>query len=97
MNLSGGTTFKDWIASFISFVNIAVVPVIFALAMIVFIWGVVDYFFLRPASRASYSDRGGYGEGRQFILWGIVGIVVLFSVWGIVNLLLSTLGIARAT
>jgi hypothetical protein len=30
----------------------------------------------------------------MFAFWGLLGMVVLFSVWGFVNLLLSTLGVA---
>lgn len=67
--------------------NIVVVPVIFSLAFASFIWGIVNYFFLHGAEEAKRE------EGRQFILWGIIGLVVLFSVWGFVNILLSTLGI----
>lgn len=74
----------------IGLLNTVVVPIIFALAFIAFIWGVVNYFFLHG------SDEGKRAEGRQFILWGILGMAVLFSVWGFVRLLLSTLGIAPA-
>ncbi len=72
----------------IGLLDTVVVPVIFALAFLVFIWGVVNYFFLHVGDEAKRS------EGRQFMLWGILGMVVLFSVWGFVNLLLSTLGFA---
>jgi len=68
--------------------NTVVVPIIFTLASLTFVWGVVNYFFLHG------SDEGRREEGRQFILWGIIGLAVLFSVWGFVNLMLSTLGIA---
>ncbi len=68
--------------------NTVVVPVISALAFASFLWGVVNYFFLHG------SEESKREEGRQFIFWGIIGMVVLFSVWGFVNLLLSTLGIA---
>ncbi len=74
----------------IGLINIVIVPVIFALAFLVFIWGIVKYFFIHGG------DEKKRDEGRQFILWGILGIVVLLSVWGFVNLLLSTLGIAPA-
>jgi hypothetical protein len=30
--------------------------------------------------------------GRTFILYGIIGFVVMLSIWGLVNLLLATLG-----
>lgn len=70
----------------IGVINTAVVPVIIAFAFAAFVWGVVDYFF--------FSNRGDgkqLEEGRYFILWSIIGIVALFSIWGFVNLLLSTL------
>ena len=71
----------------IGLINSVIVPVIFALAFLVFIYGVVKYFFIHGG------DEAKRAEGRQFMLWGILGLVVLFSIWGFVNLLLSTLGI----
>lgn len=85
-------TFKDFIGSgstgIIGILNTVIVPVIFALAFVVFVWGVLNYFFLHGGEEAKRA------EGRQFVLWGILGMVVLFSVWGFVNILLSTLSIA---
>lgn len=85
-------TFRDFIGSsstgLIGALNTIVVPIIFTLAFAAFIWGVVNFFFLHGSEEAKRE------EGRQFILWGIIGMVVLFSVWGFVNILLSTLGIA---
>ncbi len=92
MNLGGGTTFKDFIGSggsgVIGILNTVVVPVIFAFAFAAFVWGVLNYFFLHGGDETKRS------EGRQFVFWGILGMVVLFSVWGFVNIVLSTLGIA---
>lgn len=86
-------TFKDFIGGgsvgVIGFLNTVVVPVIFAFAFAAFVWGVVNYFFIK-------GDEKSRADGRQFILWGILGMVMLFSVWGFVNILLSTLGIAPA-
>ncbi len=83
-------TFKQFIGSgdtgIIGIINTVIVPVIFALAFLVFIWGVFKFV-------ANAGDETKRTEGRKFILWGLLGIVVLFSVWGFVNLLLSTLGI----
>lgn len=69
-------------------INVIVVPVIFAASFAVFVWGIVKYFFLHGGEETSRE------EGRYFILWGLIGMAVLFSVWGFVKLLLSTLGIA---
>ena len=85
-------TFKDFIGSsstgVIGLLNTVVVPVIFAFAFAAFVWGVVSYFFIHG------SEETKREEGRQFIFWGVLGIVVLFAVWGFVNIMLSTLGIA---
>lgn len=85
-------TFAEFIGSgttgVIGLLNVVVVPVIFALSFLVFVWGVVNYFFFNGG------DEAKRAEGRAFVLWGLLGMVVLFSVWGFVNLLLSTLGIA---
>jgi hypothetical protein len=85
-------TFKDFIGSgstgVMGLINVVIVPVIFALAFGAFIWGIVNYFFIHGDEDTKRE------EGREFILWGIIGLAVLFSVWGLVNLFLSTLGIA---
>jgi len=85
-------TFAQFVGSgsngIIGALNIVVVPVIIALAFLYFVWGVIDHFFIHGGEDAKRT------EGRQFIMWGVLGLVVLFSVWGILNILLSTLGIA---
>ena len=85
-------TFAQFIGSgstgIIGIINTVIVPLIFALAFLVFVWGVLKYFIF------SAGDEGKRSEGRQFVLWGILGMVVLLSVWGFVNVILSTLGIA---
>jgi len=87
-------TFAQFIGSgstgIIGVLNTVVVPTIFALSFAVFVWGVVSYFFIHGG------EEGKREEGRKFIFWGIIGMVVLFSVWGFVNIMLSTLGIAPA-
>ena len=85
-------TFKQFVGEgttgIIGLFNTIVIPVIFALAFAAFIWGVTKYFFIHGA------DDKERANGRQFILWGLLGLVLLFSIWGVLNILLSTLGIA---
>jgi len=86
-------TFAQFIGSgstgIIGVINTIVVPLIGSLIFLVFVWGVVKYFFF-----SNNGDEAKLKEGRDFIFWGILGMVVFFSVWGLVNILLSTLGIA---
>lgn len=79
-------TFKTFVDAIIDIGNTIVIPIIFALAFIVFIWGVFKYFILHG------SEEEARAEGRKFILWGLLGMALLFSVWGVLNILLSTLG-----
>ena len=56
------------------------------LAFIVFLWGVFEFV-------AHAGDETKRKEGRQAILWGIIGLVIIFGAYGIVNLALGTFGI----
>jgi uncharacterized membrane protein HdeD (DUF308 family) len=78
---TSGKDFKGLVDGIVSFVDSSVIPLLFALAFIFFLIGVARYFF-------SQSDEERE-KGRQFVIWGIIGLVVLFSLWGIVNLFLA--------
>ncbi|HVX90945.1 MAG TPA: hypothetical protein VHC20_04975 [Candidatus Paceibacterota bacterium] len=75
-------TFAQVVNNFISFINNSLIPLLFALAFLFFLVGLVRFFF-------SDGDENRQ-KGRQFALWGMIGLIVLFSIWGIVNLLLAT-------
>ena len=70
----------------LQFIDSTLVPLIFAIAFIVFIWGVFRYFITGAA------DEEKRKEGKNFIFWGLIGFVVMISLWGIVNLLVNSLG-----
>ncbi|HEY0979553.1 MAG TPA: hypothetical protein VGE23_01795 [Candidatus Paceibacterota bacterium] len=80
---------REFTGSIVVFVNASVVPLIYAIAFLVFLIGMTRYFFLEQGEE-------GREKGKQLMLWGIIGFVVMFSVWGIVNLLLRTFGVDGA-
>ena len=88
INVSALQPYKEGI---INIINQILVPVLFAVAFIVFLYGVYKYFILGADSDTERET------GRQFVLWGIIGFVVILSVWGIVNLVMSTLGLSPNT
>jgi hypothetical protein len=92
MDLSHGTSFKDLVGSgstgIIGILNTTIVPLISILSFAVFVWGVAQRFIIHGG------DEKKREEGKEFAFWGLIGLVVLFSVWSLVNILLSTLGIA---
>ena len=64
----------------------SVIPLIFALATASLIWGVVQYVI-------NTDDEAKKAKGKQFMLWGIIALTVMFTVWGLVGILGKTFGI----
>jgi len=76
--------------SIISIINNALVPLLIAVAFIVFLFGVYKYLIAGAADDKSRTD------GRQFALWGIIGFVVILSVWGLVAIVRNTLNLTTS-
>jgi hypothetical protein len=80
-------TFADSVTGFI---NGVLIPLIFAIALLVFIWGMFTYFILGGG------DEGKREQGKGLMLYAILGFVMMIIIFGIVNLiangLLSGLG-----
>ncbi len=68
----------------IGLINNVAIPLLFAVAFIVFIWGVFQYFI------AGGADEEKRETGKSLMLWGIIGFFVMVSVWGLVNILRGT-------
>ena len=81
----------ELLVNVITFINAILVPLVFALAFIAFLFGVFRYFF------ATGADAGEKRlEGRKFIMWGIVALAVMFAIWGLVNILLRSFGLENS-
>ena len=78
-----GQTFQ----AIIAFMNGVLVPFVFALAFLVFIWGMFKAFILGG------SDEAKQSEGKALMFYAIIGFVVMVSLWGIVNLLAGGFGL----
>jgi len=64
----------------------AVIPFIIGLTILVIIWGIFTY-----VTEASNEEKRT--EARQFILYGIIGLFCMLSIWGFVNILVGTFSI----
>lgn len=71
----------------IDLINNVAVPLVFAIAFIVFIWGVFMYFI------AGGHDEEKQSQGKSLMLWGLIGFFIMVSVWGLVNILTGTLNL----
>src|SRR3989338_2380332 len=78
--------FQDLIIYVVNIINDALIPLIFAIAVVLFIWGVVQYVI-------NAQDTEKKAKGRQFMIWGIIALAVMISVWGLVRILGTPFGL----
>lgn len=63
----------------------SIVGIIFALAFAYFFWGVVQYV-LYP------DEESKKDKGRSMMITGIIALTVMFSVYGLINIVVRTFG-----
>lgn len=61
-------------------------PIVVALALLFFFWGLAMYIM-------NSGDEEKKAEGRNIMLWGIIALFVMVSVWGLVQMLSNTFGV----
>ncbi len=62
------------------------IPFVIALTVLIFLWGIFKFVI-----------AGGDGEARKeaqgYIIWGIIALFVMVSVWGLVNILVRSVNL----
>jgi len=71
-----------------SVVNL-LVPLVIAIGLLLFIWGLVQYI-------VASGDEAAKEEGRRKMVWGVIALFVIVSVWGLVALLNQLTGVKQA-
>ena len=78
------------IDSFIASVNNhllnPIIYLLFGVAMVVFLYGMVMFI----ANQSNESERA---NGKKHMLSGIIGMAVMFSVWALINIIVTTFGL----
>lgn len=68
------------------YINLAM-PVVIGIALLVFLWGVLQFIFAADNDEARE-------KGKSKMIYGIIGLFVMVAVWGLVQFVASTLGIS---
>jgi hypothetical protein len=85
--ISSTSKLQDVLCYVTRLINDSVIPFIFAVATVFFVWGAIKFFILNADEEAQRD------QGRQFMIWGVVALAVMLSVWGLVGILTSTFGV----
>ena len=52
-------------------------------AFVIFLWGVFEFV-------VHADDAAKRGEGKSAMFWGLIGLVIIFGAYGIINVALGT-------
>ena len=63
-------------------------PIVVALALLYFFFGLAKYIL-------NAGDEEKKSEGRNIMIWGIIALFVMVSVWGLVRVVSNTFDINR--
>jgi hypothetical protein len=80
--IAGAVTILDTL-NLVNTVLNALVPIIISLALVMFFWGLVMYI-------VQLGNEEKRKEAMQLMIWGVIAIFVMVSIWGIIRLLQST-------
>lgn len=72
---------------FVTYIIDPAILIIFGFGFFLFMWGLVQFLWgLGDDARGN-----SYTEGKQHMLWGIIGMLIMVSVYGIISLIDDTL------
>ena len=62
-----------------------IIALLFALALVMFLWGVFQFIWLEDSDSARM-------QGKNHMLWGLLGMFIMFSAFAIMQLIGGTIG-----
>jgi len=77
---------NELILKFASVIINPLILIMFAVALLVFVWGIAES--IRQSSNPTATSKG-----KDHILYGIIGMVIMVSAFALVNILLSSFNI----
>ena len=83
VSLANGPTFASVTNSWVGLLN-ALIGLIASAAVLFFFWGMAMVIL-------GSGDTNKVAEGKQRIVWSLLGLVVMFSIWGILRFVQASL------
>lgn len=64
--------------------------VVFSAGFLLFLWGLVKFLW-------NVGEGGDQTEGKQHMLWGLIGMFIMVSIWGIITLIDNTFNLGATS
>ena len=77
---------SNLVAKFTDYIVDPAILVVFAAGFFFFVFGLVEFMW-------NLNEGSAQSQGKQHMLWGIVGMFIMVSVYGIVALISNTFGL----
>lgn len=76
----------DWFTD----IGLKVIPLLGAIAFLIFVWGVARFI-------KSAGSEKEIKDSKNLLIWGVVGLFILITIWGIITFLRSEFGFSGGT
>lgn len=77
-------TFRTFVYDIVGIINL-LVELLAGAALLAFFWGIAQYI-------RSAGDEKKLAEGKNIMIWGVLGLFVMVSLWGILAFFYGELG-----
>ncbi len=88
---AAGGAFGDLLRTILTFTNTVLIPFIIGIGFLVFVWGMFQFFIVGGANDDAKE------KGKSLMIWAVVAFVMIAILWGVINLLVQSLGLSDAT
>ena len=83
---TSGEAFNTLLNKILDNIVSPIIYLIIALAVVYFVWGVLVFI-----QNADNSEKRS--DGYRHMIWGVIGLFIILSAMGIINIIKSTLGV----
>lgn len=81
---AGPTNFKSFTEVLTGIIGL-LVPVLIGISLLAFLWGLTKFIL-------AAGNEDAIADGKKLMIWGLVALFVMVSIWGIVSLLAGSFG-----
>ena len=87
--MTANSNFSDLVDIFLNLI-LSVLPVVASLALLAFLWGLTKFIFRVGG------DEKAIVEGKTLMIWGLIALFVMVSIWGIISFVSRDIGFGDA-